>query len=796
MVSTPALRRKLRRDLRRRRAQFAAVAVILFLGIALFVTSYDAFLNLQASYGALYARTHFADVTVTGGDLGAVADRAREEGALAETRWVADVPLRLGSDALLGRVVGMPTGSQPAVDGVLVLRGRYLSPSGRGDALVEQHAALHFHLSRGAAVQALSPGGWRTLAVEGIASSPEYLWPARSRQDILTTPEDFAVLFVPQQLARELGGPAAQRELAVYAPDRSRVGSVVSSLERAAGRAGATAVVRRAEQPSNAALQEDVQGFDQLSLLFPILFLTAAAMGAWVLLTRLVQSQRSQIGTLRAFGAGRGTILGHYLWFGLAAGLTGAVPGAAAGAFGARLATGAYTRAVSVPITVAPLHWATAITGIGFGLLVGAVAAAGPALAASRVPPAQAMRGFVPREAGGTSLLERVLPPLRKVPVGARMAIRGISRNRRRTLYTLLGVVLALVLVLVSWGMLDTTQILLARQFGEVQRQDAQVYLSEPVTAAEVSRLEGIPGVATAEPAAQLPITVQGAGGSYSTSLLALVPHTAMHGFLPPGGGTTSLPHRGVLLGVALRSRLGLAVGDSIRLSLPSLGTSIEERVDGFVSEPLGTFAYASLPALATRLSSSRGVAGGRAGSLANSVLLAFGPGTDPAAMRERISAAPGVAAYVDAQALQRAAHGFMGLFYAFVGLMLLFGAILAFSLVFNAMSVNIAERSTEVATMRSEGVSLGRVSRMIASENLLVTAVGLAPGLIAGYLLAGAFMASFSSDLFTFDLAMHPRTFAVAAAAMLIVGLLSQWPAFRTIARIDLAGVLSERVG
>lgn len=795
-MSAPVLRTKLWRDLRRRRAQFGALGVTLFLGIALFVTSYDAFLNLQASYQELYARTHFADLTVTGGDLGVVAAAARSAGASVTTRSVADIPLRIGQEVLLGRVVGMPEASQPQVNGVLVLRGNQLSPARPDAVLVEQHAASHFHLSPGATVAALEPGGWRTLPVAGVAASPEYLWPARSRQDVLTSPDDFAVLFVPQPLAQQLGGRAAQRQLTVYVPDRARVASVVASLRRTAGQAGATGVLARAEQPSNAALQEDVQGFDELALLFPTLFLAAAAMAAWVLLTRLVRSQRPQIGTLRAFGAARRTVLGHYLGFGLAAGLIGGVPGAAAGALGARLATGEYTRAISVPVTVTPLHWTTALVGVAFGLVVGVIGAAGPALAASRVPPAEAMRGVVPSGAGGTSPLERVFPPLRRLPTAGRMAVRGISRNRRRTLYTALGVVLALVLVLVSWGMLDSTQVLLARQFDQVQRQDAQVYLSAPVTAATVSRLAATPGVAAAEQAAQLAVTVEGRTGSYPTALLALVPGTGMHGFLLAGGGTAPLPRDGVLLGAALRSRLGIQTGDRVRLRLPSLGASVQEPVAGFVSEPLGTFAYASLPSLERAVASGGRDVPGPDVSLANTVLLRFAPGAGGSAMRARISALPGVAAYVDARALQRAARGFMGLFYAFVGLMLVFGAILAFALVFNALSVNVAERATEVATLRSEGVTPARVGRLIGSESLLVVALGIPPGLLAGYLVAKGFMASFSSDLFRYDLAIRPVTFLLAALAMLVVGLVSGWPALRAIRRVDLPTVLRERAG
>jgi putative ABC transport system permease protein len=226
-----------------------------------------------------------------------------------------------------------------------------------------------------------------------------------------------------------------------------------------------------------------------------------------------------------------------------------------------------------------------------------------------------------------------------------------------------------------------------------------------------------------------------------------------------------------------------VSVGDEVSITIPSVNAHLRQRVAGFVTEPLGTFAYLSLPSLAALVQP-------------NTVFLRFAPGADPSVMRQRLSSLPEVAAYTDARSLERAAASFMGLFYAFVGLMLLFGGILAFVLVFNAMSVNVAERSTEIASLRAEGVSRNRIGRLIGTENLLVTAIGIAPGLVVGYLVARTFMASFSSDLFSFDLAIRPLTFVWCAIAMLMVGLVSLWPALRSVARIDIATVLRERSG
>ena len=203
---------KLGRDLARRPGQLIWVAMLILVGVALYGASYDAYRNLQASYQAIFDRYRFADLTVDGGDTAAIARQAaRTSGVFATAvRTVADVPLRVpGVPGFTGRVVGLPVNGQPAVDRVDVLSGRYLTPAVPAGVLAEKHLAQHARLRPGAAVEVWQRGSWRRLTVSGIVSSPEYLWPAPSRQDILPAPGSFGVLFVPEPLARQIAGPAA-----------------------------------------------------------------------------------------------------------------------------------------------------------------------------------------------------------------------------------------------------------------------------------------------------------------------------------------------------------------------------------------------------------------------------------------------------------------------------------------------------------------------------------------------------------------------------------------------------------
>ena len=138
------LNRKLWRDIRRHRAQFIAVAVTVFLGVTMFVASYDSYLNLRTSYEATFTEFRFANVTYVGGDVETMAvDIAATEGVESvAVRTVADHPLRVGDLKFLGRIVGIPPNEQALVNQLKVLEGSYL---GEGETvLVEEHMANHF----------------------------------------------------------------------------------------------------------------------------------------------------------------------------------------------------------------------------------------------------------------------------------------------------------------------------------------------------------------------------------------------------------------------------------------------------------------------------------------------------------------------------------------------------------------------------------------------------------------------------------------------------------------------------
>src|SRR6201993_151242 len=389
-----ALHKKALRDLRRRLPQVAAIGATVMLGVLLFVASYDSFRNVQASYDRTYARTHFADLSVTGGDSDTIAAAVRGAAGVdrVATRTQTDRPMTIGATKLVGRIVGVPPPNGHGINEIELTSGRLPDPAHLDQVVVERHTAETFGLNAGQSVRVFDDTAWRDVTVSGVVQSPEYLWPARNRQDLLGDPHAFAVLFAPESLARTLSARTAPNQVLVEMTgsaaqsDRDRV----TRLLRAAG---AMDIEDRDDQPANAALRQNFNGFRVMAIGFPAMFLGAAAIAEYLLIPRLIHTERPIIGTLLALGARRRALVRHYAWYGGVGATVAALAGVFVGGVATSLYTKAYASLLKLPDTVIEHRIPTAVIGFALGLATGVAAGLIPAIGAARTAPAEAMRG-------------------------------------------------------------------------------------------------------------------------------------------------------------------------------------------------------------------------------------------------------------------------------------------------------------------------------------------------------------------------------------------------------------------
>jgi putative ABC transport system permease protein len=764
-----------RRDVWRERWRFTAIAAVIAIGVAVFVAATEGYRNLDQSFDRAYATQRLPDATVTGPGAAGLRDTVADMPGrpLVDVRHQADVGIRVNGHALYGRAVGIPR--QPSVS-LLDTRTGTLPPAGQ--LVVEQHIADHYHLHLGDSVEILGRQGWQPFTVAGSALSTEYLWPARSPQEVLTTPEDFGVVFLPDDdLQRTLPQPVEQ--IAVYARDRAAAGAMTAATGELARKAGLQFVPRE-QQASYLILRDDVVQFGTLARILPWLFLASVVLGTYVLLSRLVAAQRAVIGTLIANGLSAGAVRRHYLGYGLACAALGTPPGLFGGYLLGQWITAKYTEAIALPMHVASMHPLTYLLAAVAAAAVALLAAVAPANAAAEMQPAEAMRVAPPVDRGRRSVIEHLAPD--RIPARWRMMLRSLLRNRRRTAFTALGVAAAVILVMVFAGMRDTLPGMVARQFGQIERQDGEVVLSGS-TDTVLETLRADRDIAAAELSSSYGVTVSAGAHRYETLMIGLEPQTQMHAF-SARSGPDHLTDDGVLLGLGLREMLSVSPGDRIDVVIPQSGDRFTERVAGFVDEPFSPVVYISANQL-------RADAGPFA---ANGVLVKLAPGTTARAIGDRIAAMPGVVAYRSTTSLASTMRDAFSLYDTLVNIMLVFAGVMAAVMLYNAMSANISERLGELGAVHAEGMGAGTLSRLIATENLRLALAAVPFGVIAGIVLADRLLSTYHSLGYPLRLEMRATTPFVVACGILVAAALAQIPTARRIYGIDLARIVRER--
>lgn len=782
------MNRKLMRDLRGSKGLFIAVTVIVFLAVAFFGAMFMASENLRDSYDYSYEQLRFADFTVKVAQDAeeAHADLKALSGVQAVTARInADFSLRIPGEEgtkVLARTISLPADrsvQSTVVNDVQVESGAYFPKAGKY-LLVEKNFADHHDLRAGQTVYLTVRGQETPFEISGVATSPEYIFPAKSRQEVLVSPEVWGVVFVPHKTAVDLLQKPVNEFcfLVNQGADRSQV---IAEVEQALAPYQVMDVVTREDQPSNAGLEMDLEQFATLGELFPLFFIIVGAMATYILLTRIVYNQRTQIGLMRAMGYSGRNVMVHYLGFALVIGLVGSLFGTGTGHVLAGAMTRFYAELINLPFVRVEPRWLALSGGFLLGLVPCIIAGLIPAWAASRIAPAEAMRAPAPA-AGRKLLIERLLPVFARMSSVWKIPLRSIFRNRRRSLYTVIGVTFGISLILVSAGMIDSIQDLMNFMFHDVQRYDARVEFADPQRMEVAEQARQWEGVTRVEPLLEIPVRLEHGTESYSTLAIALEEGSILRGLYSPSENRVDVSPKGVLLSEALQGTLDIRAGE--RLKIVSVAGTFEMPVLGFVKEPMGSFAYLSLDSVESKLGGS---------PVMNSLMLAVSP-DQVQSVRERAYQLQSVASVELTQETRNRVDDMMASAMAILWIMVLFGAALAMAIVFTTVTVNILERRREIATMRTLGESRRRIGMMVTIENLLLGLAALVPGMILGYLLALYFFSLFQGDMFTFDLVIFPRTYVIVVAIVMAVMLLSEVPSLRNLNRLDLAKVTKEQ--
>ncbi len=802
MVTISVLNRKLVRDVAASGWQYFAVAIMVALGVTFFNASYATYVNLKSSYDLSYRNLNFEDFGI---QFHSAPTRAAERvrripGVIGvEARLVEDVGLELSdqtSKKYVGRLISIPVDRTPSVDNVKLVTGRALSKINAREILIEAAFAKFHSIKPGNVVTAVWGATRIKLRVVGIVQSPEYLYVVRSKQELMAMPSTFGVMFVSQDVLGPLvGKEGTVNELRVRVNDKSRLSTIMRQASIALHTYDPDAPVAYTDQPGYQMLRQDVEGFQAYAILFPAFFLSVAFLSVYTLLMRLVHQQRPAIGLLRSLGFSSGRVVWHYLSGALLVGFLSSLGGAGIGLWFGRWVSQMYMGQLQVPYEQIIPRLPILAAGGFIGIATCGFAGLFPAFFASRIRPAEAMRPEVPSFGARSIMLDRLFPNLRlfwKIPV------RNVFRQPRRTMSTIFGIVAGMALMTTAKGLLDSSETAIVDLVQGSYRYDIRLDFMRIQGSDILNRVRSWPGVVRAEGVLEMPVEMTRGNRHYSAMVSGLEDGQRLRKLVDEKGSSLNVPSDGAIFGPTLRTKLGLEIGSIVEVQLPEQMTaersSVRQiRVVGFNDEAMGTVAYTRrkelLPLFRRDLELPPNAISG--------IVVSCRP-ENLAGIKRRMESLDNAGSVLSKSDISGMVRDMMKTMRVFVWIMESFGVFLAFAVIFNMITINVLERSSEVATLRTIGVSRNQVRWIIAFENLIVSVIGMMIGIPFGRWFLEQFWKAAQTpeqqDLFTFHIFVRPETYLFTCAAVLTVSLVSMIPSLRMMDRLDLAKATKER--
>ena len=520
-------------------------------------------------------------------------------------------------------------------------------------------------------------------------------------------------------------------------------------------------VTDREELPEYTDYGDNADRLRNIGQVFPVIFFLVAALISLTTMTRMVEEQRTQIGTLKALGYKKSAIAAKYICYAFFATLLGSVLGMLIGekiipyiiitAYGIMY----HNVANTISIDYQP----------GFALIASAasvVCTVGATLFASgkelQETPASLMRPPAPKE-GKRVLLERLTFIWKHLSFSWKSTIRNLFRYKKRLIMTVFGIAGSMGLMLVGFGIQDSISDIAAIQYRELQHYDGMVIEDSDATEEEHAELfEYMKENEQIAHCNRVQMTkISAPKGSSNISIYLFVPESLSE-FAKDvtlknriTGETYELTDEGAAISEKTASLLGLKVGDMIPLKKGDKEYKV--RVAVITENYMSHYLYMTPRVYEQTF--------GEKPEYENIVFTMQEDCKDDLEMAgSRILANPGALSISYTSSLASQVDRMLSTLDAVILVLIVSAGMLAFVVLYNLNNINITERQRELATLKVLGFYDGEVSQYVLRENVILTVLGIMFGAVFGILIHRYVITTVEVDAVMFGRNIKPLSF------------------------------------
>lgn len=542
-----------------------------------------------------------------------------------------------------------------------------------------------------------------------------------------------------------------------------------------------------------ASYKSDSERIGAIAEIFPLTFFLVAALVSLTTMTRMVEEQRSQSGTLRALGYSRGMVMMQYLVYALLATMIGAVLGILFGAYlFPAIIYGLYSLMMyDIPMSmIYCMNRSLFIESIAIAVVVTLVATFAACAKELMSVPAILMRPKTPK-LGKRIILERIPMIWRHLNFNQKVTMRNIFRYKKRFLMSVVGIAGCAALMVTGFGVKYSLTDMTDRQFEEIWKYDGAITYSEEHHLDEnddlKEQIKSFNHVSETLLANQLNVSSSSDGDkTVVTNLVVPVSTKRLDNYFKitdvKTGEKIELEDNSAVITQKLSEMLDVKVGDTMHFTYQNITYDIV--VGGIAENYIQHYIYMS-PAYYTAVTQREytiNTAYFNVDELSDELENTLGKEMMAQDEIQSVSFTHTTGATIIQQ---------MNSVNIIVWVLIISAGLLAFVVLYNLTNININERITEIATIKVLGFRDHEVDDYVFRENILLSMIGTVLGLFLGIFLHRYIMTTVEVDYVMFVRSVRPVSYLYASVLTMVFTLLINRFMRRVLRRVDMVSSL-----
>ena len=522
---------------------------------------------------------------------------------------------------------------------------------------------------------------------------------------------------------------------------------------------------------------------------FPVLFFLVAALISLTTMTRMVEEQRVQIGTMKALGYGKAAIAGKYIGYALIATLGGSIFGVLAGE---KILPFIIIYAYMIlykhlPAILVPYHMSYALQASVIAVactLIATIASCYKELAAE---PAELMRPAAPKQ-GKRILLERIGIIWKHLNFTWKSTVRNLIRYKKRFFMTIFGIGGCMALMVVGFGLKDCIYEIVSLQYEKVQFYDAATYMSDDISEENRQQLHDYldqnADIKETIEARMQKTDVKSASGKKTLYLMVPSDDEKIEDFLSFHSRTNkdevySLKKDEVILTEKMASLLNVKVGDELTIEDEDRGDQTVT-VGAICENYMSHYLYLS----PEKYEELYGVP-----AEYNTIIYSAKDGKDDQIEKigTKLLSMDGVLNVSYTSSIEGRLDDMLRSLNLVIVVLIVSAGMLAFVVLYNLNNINITERQRELATLKVLGFYDGEVASYVYRENILLTIIGSVVGMVLGNLLHRYIILTVEVEEAMFGRQIHWQSYLYSFLFTVAFSLFVNWVMFYKLKKIDM---------